>query len=597
MSKKKKIAIAAVVMFVAVGAGLLGVLMTGAYKVAMGTVAAPVETSTNVVVNNTTLTEEQLDRFYHLSQGSQVMPYDWFINLEQGDNTEKLIGDVFMSRFRFIPSRKSAENPDALQIGFAKDPPDPVNNSVNMGVTCAACHTAQITYKGASLKVNGGPGQIDFDKFVAAMYASLAITANSPLKADRFARAVLKDKFSIRAAADLWVQVQESIGRTAKQKLEEAEENRLRKEDDTAGGFGRIDALGAGGNSLYRRLGKKNLRALNAPVKALPLWYAGQFDWVQTNGSIRSPLHRNVIESLAVNASLVFPGDKAKKDIFTASSRLKNMVELEGLMANFTAPAWPEEVFGKLDPARVARGETHYKNLCSSCHTPKMEATPLSDDGAAVREDKRYMVVSLHHVQTIGTDPTDAVNFANRTLDATSIGLEAKTSGAKVIALVLGGIVTRGLDEMKIVGKERDEWIGYRDNLLRACEAYPARPLAGYWAAGPYLHNGSVPTLYDLLTPGDQRPKEFFTGNLEFDPVKVGRVTTDFQGSFLFKTSITGNSNKGHEFGTSLTQEEKMDLIEYLKQVPPPGSDLQKTDPSYGCPPAPGGAAKSASLR
>ena len=99
------------------------------------------------------------------------------------------------------------------------------------------------------------------------------------------------------------------------------------------------------------------------------------------------------------------------------------------------------------------------------------------------------------------------------------------------------------------------------------------------------------------LTTPSERPKEFFTGNLEFDPVKVGRVTTDFQGSFLFKTNITGNSNLGHDFGTKLTHDEKMDLIEYLKQVPPPGNDLPKAEPSYACPAPPEGAAKSATLR
>ena len=594
MSKKRKIAIGAAVLFVLVGAGLIGMLMTGAYKVAMGTVAEPVHTTSSVNLEKSPLTPEEFDRFYHLSQGSQVMEYDWFINLEQGDKQEKLTTDEFMSRFRFIPSRKSEINPDGLQIGFAKDPPDPITGKVHMGVTCAACHTAQLTYKGQSLIVNGGPGLIDFDKFVAAMYASLAITANSPLKADRFARAVLKEKFSIRNAADLWVEVQAAIARTAQAKAEEALSNRNRKEENTEGGFGRIDALGAGGNSLYRRLGNQNLRALNAPVKALPLWYAGQFDWVQTNGSIRSPLHRNVIESLAVNSSLVWPGDD--KNRFVASSRLKNMVELEALMAKFEAPVWPEAVFGKLDQERVKRGEAHYKNLCSSCHDPKLEATPLSDDPAAIRGNKRYLVVSLHHADVIGTDPTDARNFARRTLDASAIGKGKETPGAEIIGLVLGGIVNRGLDDLKITGAERDNWIGNRDNLLRACEAYPARPLAGYWAAGPYLHNGSIPTLYDLLLPAAERPKEFFTGNLEFDPIKVGRVTTDFQGSFLFKTSITGNSNAGHEIGTNLSHEERLDLIEYLKQIPKPGENLPTVEPSYGCPPGPTEKSKTSTM-
>lgn len=586
MSTRRNIAIAAVVLFVLIGAGLIGGLLTGVYKVAMGTVAAPVEIKSTVDMGKSPLTDAQLDRFRHLSQGSQVMPYDWFINLEQGDNEEKLIGDVYMSRWRFIPSRKSDVNPDNLQIGFAKDDPDPITGKVNMGVTCAACHTAQITYKGQSLIVNGGPGQVDFDRFVVAMYGSLAITANSPLKADRFARAVLKDKFSIRAAADLWVEVQNSIKNNLQAQAEQALSNQQRKESNTEGGFGRIDALGAGGNTLYGRLGKQNLRALNAPVKALPLWYAHEYDWVQTNGSIRSPLHRNVIESLAVNSSLVFPGDGKDADKkYVASSRLKNMVELEDLMGKFEAPVWPENVFGKLDPARVKRGEVQYKNNCASCHDPKMESHPLSDDPVAVRGDKRYLVVSLHSVDEVGTDPTDARNFARRTLDATAIGLKKDTPGAVVIGMVLGGIVNRGLDDLKITGKERDEWVGGRDNLLRACEAYPARPLAGYWAAGPYLHNGSIPTLADLLTPASERPKEFFTGNLEFDPVKVGRVTTDFPGAFLFKTSITGNSNAGHEFGTTLTPDEKMDLLEYLKQVPPHGKDLPTVEPSYACPP------------
>lgn len=584
MSQKRKIAITAAVVFVAVGAGLIGLLLTGGYKMAMSTVADSVTTATDVNLSGSALTDDELDRFYHLSQGSQVMPYDWFVNLEQGDSRDKLITDELMSRFRFIPSRKSAMNPDGLQIGFAKDEPDPVTGQVHMGVTCAACHTQQITYKGHGLVINGGPGLIDFDRFVAAMYASLEITATSPLKADRFARAVLKDKFSLRAAAELWIDVQKAIKNTAQTKFEELTSNRERKEANTDGGFGRIDALGAGGNSLYRRLSLKNLRALNAPVKAPPVWDANKYDWVQSNGSIRSPLHRNVIESLAVNASLVFPGDETKNDRYTASSRLKNMVELEALMAKFEAPAWPEAVFGKLDADRVTRGKVHYEALCSMCHAPKMESRPLADDPIAVRADMRFISVPLHHIDDVGTDPTDAVNFARRTLDATSIGLKADTPGAEVIAMVLGGIVKRGLQAEKITDAERDVWIGMRANLLRACEAYPSRPLAGYWAAGPYLHNGSVPTLYDLLTPGPERPKEFYTGNLEFDPVKVGRVTTNFQGAFLFKTSITGNSNLGHEYGTSLSHEEKMDLIEYMKQIPRPGKDLPVVDPGYACP-------------
>lgn len=103
--------------------------------------------------------------------------------------------------------------------------------------------------------------------------------------------------------------------------------------------------------------------------------------------------------------------------------------------------------------------------------------------------------------------------------------------------------------------------------------AYKGRPLTGIWATAPYLHNGSVPTLYDLLLAPDQRPKTFFLGAREFDPVKVGYVTAQSaDNSFEFKTRddsgrfIDGNSNEGHDYGNAqLTEDDRKALIEYMK--------------------------------
>jgi hypothetical protein len=103
--------------------------------------------------------------------------------------------------------------------------------------------------------------------------------------------------------------------------------------------------------------------------------------------------------------------------------------------------------------------------------------------------------------------------------------------------------------------------------------AYKARPLTGIWATAPYLHDGSVPTLYDLLLPAAQRPKSFFTGTREFDPVRVGYVTApSAENDFLFETqeagnAKAGNSNSGHEFGTTLNEDQRKALIEYLKTL------------------------------
>jgi hypothetical protein len=98
--------------------------------------------------------------------------------------------------------------------------------------------------------------------------------------------------------------------------------------------------------------------------------------------------------------------------------------------------------------------------------------------------------------------------------------------------------------------------------------AYKARPLEGIWATAPYLHNGSVPTLYDLLLPADQRPVTFAMGTRAFDPKKVGydASPTAPGNGFTFDTRLPGNSNKGHVYGVGqLTPVQRQELLEYLK--------------------------------
>lgn len=104
--------------------------------------------------------------------------------------------------------------------------------------------------------------------------------------------------------------------------------------------------------------------------------------------------------------------------------------------------------------------------------------------------------------------------------------------------------------------------------------AYKARPLNGIWATAPYLHNGSIPTLAALLAPAEKRPEVFYLGSNEFDPVNVGlKSDVSFDGCFTFRVKdqqgkpIPGNSNSGHEYGTSLSELERKQLLEYLKTL------------------------------
>jgi hypothetical protein len=151
-----------------------------------------------------------------------------------------------------------------------------------------------------------------------------------------------------------------------------------------------------------------------------------------------------------------------------------------------------------------------------------------------------------------------------------------------VHAAALHGVFSRAMDKLNLSEEERINAHGYRafypevPEPLPALFAYKANPAKGMWASPPYLHNGSVPNLYELLSPAKGRSKTFFIGR-DFDPVKVGVDTSGVSGKFLFDTSLFGNSNIGHSFengsgpgiiGPLLNEEERWALIEYLKSIP-----------------------------
>jgi hypothetical protein len=112
-----------------------------------------------------------------------------------------------------------------------------------------------------------------------------------------------------------------------------------------------------------------------------------------------------------------------------------------------------------------------------------------------------------------------------------------------------------------------------RFSHFRKTFGYANQPLDGLWLRAPYLHNGSVPTLRDLLNPASERPKSFYRGYDVYDPKNVGFVTSVSQEKtrkyFLFDTALPGNGNSGHEgraYGTELAPADKSALIEYLKK-------------------------------
>ncbi len=135
-------------------------------------------------------------------------------------------------------------------------------------------------------------------------------------------------------------------------------------------------------------------------------------------------------------------------------------------------------------------------------------------------------------------------------------------------------------------------------DLPQTPAGYRARPLAGVWAAGPFLHNGSVPTLYQLLSPQDERDTRFRVVPGAFDPVQVGVDRTAKGDGFWYDTRQPGNSNVGHEFrdgwagakggpqygviGPALSPDERRALVEYLKVHRDPETPPGRVAPDCG---------------
>jgi mono/diheme cytochrome c family protein len=193
----------------------------------------------------------------------------------------------------------------------------------------------------------------------------------------------------------------------------------------------------------------------------------------------------------------------------------RDMERLGKYFGALQPPAWP---FAR-DEQRAARGAALYQTHCARCHEPGGElfcrVVPLAE---------------------IGTDPERHRTWTQAAADATN----------------------RAINEG--LGAPRPDVI--------TSDGYLAGPLTGAWLSAPYLHNGSVPNLRELLEPAPRRTARFVRGYDVYDPVNVGFVHAGAEAErvgFVFDTTLRGNGNSGHEYGCDLPDERKLELLEYLK--------------------------------
>ncbi len=534
------------------------------------------------------------ERFYYTPQGSYLIPYAWFIALEAANDRWLFKDKHNIDRYGYLVDEPySSANPDGLPVGFAKEPVK--NGEPWVGYTCAACHTNTISHNGQNVRIDGAPTLADFRAFNNGLIAALESTLNSKDRFDRFARKVTGKESAKTEQAALRQQVSDHTSW-----LKGFAE---RGKPSHAFGAGRVDAFGVIMNEVFGPdLGqtKDNVRVPSAPVNYPFLWGTPQHDFVQWTGSASNPFGRNVGEVLGafgcVNLTTTSCENLVKLGVMSqkpgeTTARARELFELERLVVKLGKPQWPKALFGAVDQYSAARGEVLYRQgrngeeSCAHCHalpdnTGHYPSTPAAENKFGATFVKTHMTP----LGDIGTDPLTAKNFALRTVNPGAalplippqfISPGGTVPAPVMLSILVGSAVQNSIMQAQppFTGLESAELIGYRikadgssympPNLL----AYRARHLDGIWATAPYLHNGSVPSLYELLLPPHKRSTVFYVGNREFDPRKVGFKSGWGKKAFRFDTKLSGNLNSGHTYGTELSAQQRLDLLEFLKTL------------------------------
>ncbi|MHC5538410.1 di-heme-cytochrome C peroxidase [Singulisphaera rosea] len=622
-------------------------------------------------------TDEESNTFYNVPQGSLLVPYDWFLNLEQPTAQEPFRDPKHLRTLGYITRLPDQKNPDGLPIGFTQDGPDEDGTRM-LGLTCAACHTSQINHNGIAYLIDGGPSMGNLEGFLEELASAFQATATDEAKFNRFAQAVLPP-----TATDFEKDALRGGVRSVANLRAGYNERNLPKLKKDQHGPGRIDAFGAIFNEVASTFLDipENVAPANAPVSFPCLWDTPQHERVQWNGAAEnktSPLGEFLVGTKNIGALGRNAGEvigvfghaeisKQERHIFVrykSSVNLKNLIAIEASLESLWSPLWPEEAFGPIDADAKARGENIFARECLSCHDSINRKSPTrrvpfkaSDDGTDPNmnrnfersastgrlEGRRKTLLTLerfgktapigailkHVVErailkpvsnpfeithelakaAIGKKPSDIIDALNPGYRVTTtIEFGDKKLFGQVDSLIKQGqnlivsggrfhlmpssrnILTEGAGDDLLDLRNPEGLraaIGRFNNRLLARPTgapavdnepdktvitgataklgYKSRPLNGIWATAPYLHNGSVPSLAELLKPENERTKSFHIGSIEFDTANVG--FKDDPSQPVYDTTLDGNSNAGHRYGTQLTTDEKRDLLEYLKSL------------------------------
>jgi len=529
---------------------------------------------------NQAWSQDDREWYYNFAQGSNVMSYDIFLNLELADSQELFRSDANSERYGLIAQPPSAVNPDGLPIGIAKmmiEKPawKGAPTGEFAGPTCAMCHNSELRYQGKRIRIDGANNHaLDYQAYIRALDAAMQATLKDPSKFDRLASRLKATSAEAKAALRARLEPQ-------------AERTRYYAEVTTMSpspwGPARIDAFSLIQNRVTANLPgiPENSTPPIAPVKPPFLWNAPQGLWTQWAAIDQDPAGRNLGETAGVYLDINLRAGSPAEGLFASNAAIPALMRVESQLERLAPPTWPEDILGKIDRAKAATGKALFMTNCASCHNawPYTWSEPN-------KFGKRFVLVGLVPQTYVGTDNAQFESlrplYLTRQLSA---HLPPNVRGKELVSSTamrnetVRLVVERALSELKMTDAEKAQFHGYREFPLPPTpdHVYKAGPRDGVWATAPFMHNGSVPNLYEMLVPAKERTKKFYLGR-EFDPVKVGLDTSGKSGGFLFDTTLLGNSNAGHSFedaprgngviGPLLTDEQRWALVEYLKSIP-----------------------------
>ncbi len=353
-------------------------------------------------------TDGEAEAFYNANQGSRIMPYDWFLHLEQADS-ETLFRDTSnMLKLGYIPRKPDSNgNPDGLPIGFVRD-------GKSMGLTCAACHTGQINYRGKTWIIDGAPTMSNAPRMMSELEAALKATKSDPAKFKRFVAAVTGDDKPEKLVDSLFsAQLRDLIEERAAYNT-----RNFPHADESQFGPGRLDAFGAIMNQVavvFAQVPDAET-VHDAPVSYPFLWDTPQHDRVQWNGSAENTvqdlakplvgtahvgaLGRNIGEVLGVFAEVDTSEFVTPLGGYQSSVERKNLIDVEEWVRDLWSPKWPEAEFGAIDQALADKGRALYSKHCASCHVILDRTDP-----------NRKVIAKMGNV---GTDETMSRNVVTR---------------------------------------------------------------------------------------------------------------------------------------------------------------------------------------